>query len=86
MGLLSSIIGLPFAPIRGVVRLGELIQDQVEQQMHDPARIRRELEEIDAAARAGAMSPDDKRAAQQRVVGRVAHGHVPPRRREGPEE
>jgi hypothetical protein len=71
MGLLSSILLLPVAPVRGVIWLGELIQDQVEQQMHDPATMRRELEEIDAAAAAGQLSEEERRQAQQAVLDRM---------------
>ncbi|MBF6163516.1 gas vesicle protein GvpG [Streptomyces gardneri] len=71
MGLLSSILSLPVAPVRGVIWLGELIQDQVEQQMHDPATMRRELEEIDAAAAAGQLSEEERKQAQQAVLDRM---------------
>ncbi|MGW0018092.1 gas vesicle protein GvpG [Rhodococcus sp. NPDC003382] len=71
MGLISSVLTLPIAPIRAVLWLGELIQDQVEQQLHDPATIRRELEEIDEAAAAGRLTEDEKAAAQQAVLNRM---------------
>ncbi|MGY1942661.1 gas vesicle protein GvpG [Nocardia asiatica] len=71
MGLLSTILTLPIAPVRGVIWLGEVIQDQVEQQMHDPANMRRELEEIDAAAAAGQLSEEERKQAQQAVLDRM---------------
>ncbi len=71
MGLVSSILSLPLAPVRGVIWLGELIQDQVEQQLHDPARLRRELEEIDRAAAAGELSAEEAGQAQQAVLNRM---------------
>ncbi|MGY1894876.1 gas vesicle protein GvpG [Nocardia gipuzkoensis] len=71
MGLLSTILTLPVAPVRGVIWLGELIQDQVEQKMHDPATMRRELEEIDAAAAAGQLSEEERKQAQQAVLDRM---------------
>ncbi|WP_280250767.1 gas vesicle protein GvpG [Nocardia abscessus] len=71
MGLLSTILTLPVAPVRGVIWLGELIQDQVEQKMHDPAVMRRELEEIDAAAAAGQLSEEERKQAQQAVLDRM---------------
>jgi hypothetical protein len=71
MGLLSSIFSLPLAPVRGVIWLGEVIQDQVEQQLHDPATIRRELEEIDEAAAAGRLSEEERKQAQQAVLDRM---------------
>jgi len=71
MGLISAVLGAPFAPVRGVIRLGELIQERVEQKLHDPAEARRELEAIDAAADAGELTPDEQEAAQQEVVNRM---------------
>ncbi|WP_063052233.1 gas vesicle protein GvpG [Nocardia arthritidis] len=71
MGLLSTILSLPIAPVRGVIWLGEVIQDQVDQKMHDPATMRRQLEEIDAAAAAGQLSEEERKQAQQAVLDRM---------------
>ncbi|WP_328396092.1 gas vesicle protein GvpG [Nocardia sp. NBC_00416] len=71
MGLLSSIFTLPLAPVRGVIWLSEVIQDQVEQQLRDPAAIRRELGEIDEAAAAGQLSDEERERAQQEVLNRM---------------
>ncbi|WP_330228919.1 gas vesicle protein GvpG [Nocardia sp. NBC_00508] len=71
MGLLSSILTLPIAPVRGVIWLGELIQDQVEQQLRDPAAIRRELEEIEQAMASGQLSEEEGKQAQQAVLNRM---------------
>ncbi|MEV6335377.1 gas vesicle protein GvpG [Nocardia vinacea] len=71
MGLVSAILTLPLAPVRGVIWLGELIQDQVEQQLQSPAAVRRDLEEIDAAAAAGHLSEEEQKQAQQAVLDRT---------------
>ncbi|MGY4098735.1 gas vesicle protein GvpG [Nocardia sp. R16R-3T] len=71
MGLLSSIFSFPIAPVRGVIWVGELIQDQVEQQLRDPARLRRELEEIDRAAATGDLSAEQAQQAQQAILDRM---------------
>lgn len=75
MGLLTSILSLPLAPVlmpvRGVLWIGEVIQDQVEQQLHDPVILRRELEEIDRAAAAGELSAQEAEQAQQAVLERM---------------
>ncbi|MBF6078874.1 gas vesicle protein GvpG [Nocardia beijingensis] len=75
-GVVTSILTLPLAPVRGVIWLGELIQDQVDQKMHDPALMRRELEEIDAAAAAGQLSEEERRQAQQAVLNRMTGRQV----------
>ncbi|WP_067898593.1 gas vesicle protein GvpG [Nocardia vaccinii] len=71
MGLLSSIFSLPLAPIRGVIWVSELIQDQVEQQLYDPAALRGELEEIDRAEATGDLSAQEAEQAQQAVLDRM---------------
>ncbi|MFI6362222.1 gas vesicle protein GvpG [Nocardia sp. NPDC050630] len=83
MGLVSAILSLPLAPVRGVIWLGELIQDQVEQQLQDPAAVRRELEEIDEAADAGRLSDEERKQEQQAVLDRLrpAGGTVAPNRK-----
>lgn len=63
MGLLSWTVGLPLAPLRGLVAVGRVIQRQVDAELHDPAAIRRRLEALDEAQRQGRISPD--RAAQE---------------------
>lgn len=71
MGLLTSLLTLPLAPVKGVIWLGEVIQEQVEQQLHDPANVRRELEELEDAERAGKISKEEKDEAQQAVLNRM---------------
>lgn len=59
MGLLTGLLGLPLAPVRGVVWLAEQIQQQAEEQYYDPARIRAQLERIDEARRSGELSEEE---------------------------
>jgi len=59
MGLLTGLLGLPLAPVRGVVWLAEQIRQQAEDQYYDPARIRAQLERIDEARRAGELSEQE---------------------------
>ncbi len=68
MGLLSGIVMLPLAPVRGVIKLGEVIQRQVEQELHNPANTRRQLEELEEARERGEISADDEKRAQQQIL------------------
>lgn len=68
MGLLSGIVLLPLAPVRGVVRLAEVIQRQVEEEMHNPANTRRSLEELEEARARGEISADEEQQAQQQIL------------------
>ncbi|MEU4317809.1 gas vesicle protein GvpG [Nocardia fluminea] len=71
MGLITSLLGLPLAPVRGVIWLSEVIQDQVEQQLRDPAALSGELEEIDRAAAEGRLTEEERTRAQQAVLDRM---------------
>ncbi|MBN6057515.1 gas vesicle protein GvpG [Nonomuraea sp. RK-328] len=71
MGLLGLLFGWPLAPIKGVIRLGELIQEQVEREMSDPAAVRRELEEIERAAAEGLISEEEQEERMREVLERM---------------
>lgn len=71
MGLLSGLLGLPLAPVRGVIKLGELVQRQVEEELYHPASVRRELEEVERKRAEGELSSEEEAKAQQRVLDRV---------------
>lgn len=78
MGVLSFIAGLPLLPVRGVISLAELIQRQVEQELHDPARARRALEELEEARNSGEISAEEEQRAQQAVLDQMrAQPQVP---------
>ena len=57
MGLVTGLLGLPLAPVRGVIWLAEQVLEQAEEQFYDPARIRAQLEQVDEARRSGELSP-----------------------------
>lgn len=71
MGLLDLPFRLPLMPLRGVLWLGETLQDEAERQLHDPARVRRELEEAEAEARAGNLSQDELSRVQENATARM---------------
>ena len=58
MGLLGALVGLPLLPVRGVVRLAELLEDEAQRQLTNPAAIRAQLVQLDEACAAGAITVD----------------------------
>ena len=68
MGIFSTIAGLPLAPVRAIVALGQVIQEQVEQQLHDPATTRRELEALAEARERGDITAEEEAQAQQQIL------------------
>jgi hypothetical protein len=78
MGLFSGIAKLPLAPVRGVISLAEVIQRQVEQELHNPARTRRQLEELEEARERGEISPDEERQVQKQILEAQIKPRTPP--------
>lgn len=69
---------LPFLPVRGVIKLGELVRDEVEQELHDPARIRRELEEASRRYDAGEISEEELAKIQDELTALMVTEAAPP--------
>ncbi len=63
MGLITGLLTLPLAPVRGVGWVAEQLQDQAEQELYDEGRIMRELAAVELAHDAGEI--DDDQLAQQ---------------------
>lgn len=74
MGLLTALIGLPLAPVRGVIWVAEQIQDQAEEQYYDPARIRAQLDRIEDARRNGDASEEECVALENELLARLMAG------------
>jgi gas vesicle protein GvpG len=71
MGLVTGLLTLPLAPVRGVVWIAERIRDQAEQELFDPAMIQRQLAEVDAAQAAGELSDEEAAELQDELLGRL---------------
>jgi uncharacterized membrane protein len=78
MELLTLLFRLPFLPVQGVIRLGELLQDEAEQQLRDPARIRRELEEAQRRYEAGEISEEQFMQIQDELASTLVTEVAPP--------
>jgi Gas vesicle protein G len=71
MGLFSGLLLLPLSPVRGVVWLGEQLEREAERQWSDPARVRSELAEVEAAYAAGELTAQQRDERQDELVGRL---------------
>jgi hypothetical protein len=70
MGLLKLLVGWPLIPVQAVVRLGQVIQEEAERELYDPASVRRQLEQIQQAMESGQMSEEEAARAEEEVVTR----------------
>jgi hypothetical protein len=47
MGIITGLITLPLAPVRGTAWLAEKLAEEAERQMYDESRLRRELMQLE---------------------------------------
>jgi uncharacterized membrane protein len=78
MELLTLLFRLPFLPVQGVIKLGELLQDEAEGQLRDPARVRRELEEAQRRYESGEISEEQFIQIQDELVSTLVTEAAPP--------
>jgi len=71
--LVTGLLGLPLAPVRGVMWLAEQVLEQAEEQYYDPARIRAELEQVDEARRSGELSEEECVEIENELLQRLMH-------------
>ena len=79
MGLITGILGLPLAPLRGTVAVADQVLNQAEEEYYDPVRIRQQLEEVDRQREAGTISDEDATAWEDELVERLMEGRARPR-------
>jgi hypothetical protein len=78
MGLLPSLIRLPFMPVQGVIKLGEVLEREANRQLHDPARIRRALDEAQRRYDAGEIGGEELRQIQDELTSTMVTEVAPP--------
>ncbi|MFL5839622.1 MAG: gas vesicle protein GvpG [Thermoleophilaceae bacterium] len=71
MGLITGLLLLPLAPVRGTVWLAERIQEQAEAEMYDESAIRTGLLDLEAAREAGEFSEEEIDAAENALLERL---------------
>jgi cytochrome c-type biogenesis protein CcmH/NrfG len=74
MGLITGLLGLPLAPLRGTVAIADQIRKQAEEQYYDPVAIRAQLEEVDRQRAAGLLTEDEAVAWEDELVDRLMAG------------
>jgi chorismate mutase len=83
MGLLTGLLTLPLAPVRGVAAVAEQVRRQAEEVYYDPARIRAELEEVDALRASGELTEEEATDREDELIERLLVGQQIERERHG---
>lgn len=87
MGLITGLLTLPLAPVRGTMWIAERIYEQAELEQNDESAIRTALIKLDEARASGAFEDEELDAAEDELIERlmvirgygeeaVAHGEV----------
>jgi hypothetical protein len=69
--MITGLLTLPLAPVRGTVWLAERIQEQAEAELYDEDVIRAQLMEIEAARDAGEISEEEATQAEDQLLERL---------------
>jgi hypothetical protein len=71
VGPLTLPFRLPLLPITALIRLAEIIDEEVQRELQSPAAVRCALEEIEEAQESGEASADEVAEAERAVVSRL---------------
>jgi hypothetical protein len=71
MGLLTGLLLLPLAPVRGTIWLAERIQEQAEAELYDESSVRAGLAELEALRATGEIDDAELAQAEDALVERL---------------
>jgi cytochrome c-type biogenesis protein CcmH/NrfG len=71
MGLVKGLLGLPTAPLRGVVAAAEQVRRHAEEVFYDPVAIRQQLEEVERQRAEGILSDAEATMWEDELVERL---------------
>ena len=82
MGLITGLLTLPLAPVRGVVWIAEQLQRAAEAELGEEG-LRRRLVELQLARDQGALGPEEYSAAEAELIDRLLAALPPEAREDG---
>lgn len=71
MGLISGLLTLPLAPVRGTVWIAERLAEQAERELGDETTIRRQLAELELRYESGALSLEEFEQTEDELLERL---------------
>jgi hypothetical protein len=82
VGLFTSLITLPLAPVRGTAWVAQQVAEEAERQLYDESNIRRELLQLELDHEAGVIEDEDYVQRSDELLERLARS----RKRDHPDE
>jgi hypothetical protein len=77
VGLISGLLTLPLAPVRGTAWIAERLLEQAESELYDERAIRAQLMEIQSAREEGAIAEEEARHAEDELLRRLLAARAP---------
>ena len=71
VGLITGLLTLPLAPVRGVIWVAEKLDDAAQRELHDPAVLRTQLALLNQELEAGDISPEEFEREEERLLDRL---------------
>jgi hypothetical protein len=71
MGLITGLLTLPLAPVRGTAWLAERIQEQAEAELYDEGAIQEQLMQLEAMHAAGEIDDEELATAEDALLERL---------------
>jgi Gas vesicle protein G len=71
MGLLTGLLTLPLAPVRGTMWIAERVLEEAERQLNDPAAIEQQLIEAEASRDRGELSEQEFEQIEDELLARL---------------
>ena len=71
MGFLTGLVTLPLAPVRGTVWVAELLLEEAERQLNDPAVIEQRLLDAEARHERGEITDDELEQIEDELLRRL---------------
>jgi cytochrome c-type biogenesis protein CcmH/NrfG len=68
MGLITGLLTLPLAPVRGVAWIGEVLQDEAQRQLDEANSPERRLAELDVLRASGEVTDEEAEAIEAEIV------------------
>ena len=86
MGLITGVLTLPLAPVRGLVWVADQLQDAAEDQLYNEDRIRAELLQLELDSEDGLVDEPERLAREDALFERLAIAAARRRQRTEAEE
>jgi hypothetical protein len=77
MGLITGLLTLPLAPVRGVAWIAEQVRQEAERQWNDPAAVQDALDDVQARREAGLIDDAEADRLEEELIERLLASEQP---------